>query len=147
MEGYIKLYRKITDNEYYLNERFDKTHAWIDLLILATYLPRKINLKGVDFNLEAGELCYSQKNLAKRWCWNRKSVIRFIEGLKKRRMVTIKTNRITSVITILNWNKYQAGGQPDGQLLSPIVHTNKNIKNKEYSDEYEKLLKEQFERD
>ena len=35
MSGWIKLHRSITDNQLYFKEPFNKTLAWIDLLLLA----------------------------------------------------------------------------------------------------------------
>ena len=38
--GWIIIHRKITENTLYFAETFDKTHAWIDLLILASFKNR-----------------------------------------------------------------------------------------------------------
>ena len=119
MQGWIKLHRKITENEFYFSERFTRSQAWIDLLLLATHRPQTVFIRGVEIILKPGELCYSQLSLAERWKWNRKTVMSFLKALGKRQMILNRTDsqlsHITTVITILNWNEYQTDGQPDGQ--------------------------------
>jgi hypothetical protein len=133
MQGWIKLHRQITDNEFYRSERFTKMQAWIDLLLLAGHTKQTIFIRGVEINLKAGELCYSQQSLAKRWKWNRKSVNRFLNVLKNRKMVDIKISKVTSIISILKWDEYQSDGQQNGQQNGQQkdirTDTNKNDKN------------------
>jgi DNA replication protein DnaD len=133
MQGWIKLHRQITDNEFYGCERFDKTHAWIDLLLLAGHTKQTIFIRNVEINLKPGDLCYSQQSLGKRWKWNRKTVRRYLNLLKNRNMVDVKISKVTSIVSILNWEKFQnAGqlnGQQDGQLMDIRTDTNKNDKN------------------
>jgi len=136
MMGWIRLHRKICDNELYFSERFTKMQAWIDLLLLATHRPRTQYIKGIEINLKNGELCYSQLSLAKRWRWDRKTVTTFLKMLSKREMVAIRMDkrlsRLTTVITILNWPEYQHDGQQigqrSGQRMDNGLDTNKNDK-------------------
>lgn len=112
--GYIKLHRQITENELWFSERFTKSQAWIDLLLLATYEPRVVFLRGIEVKLEPGELCYSQLSLASRWKWNFKTVKSFLNMLEKREMLETRTNNVTTVISIRNWNRYQSNGDQNG---------------------------------
>lgn len=114
MNDWIKLYRSIEGNEFYFAERFTKTQAWIDLLLLATWKPRTVFIRGVEVNLHPGELCYSQLSLAKRWKWNVKTVSAFLSMLRKRQMLETKTDNVTTVISIKNWNRYQSNGEQSG---------------------------------
>ena len=137
MLGWIKLHRLICDNELYFSERFTRMQAWVDLLLLATHKPQTVFIRGVEINLKPGELCYSQLSLAKRWKWNRKTVMAFLKSLEKREMLLNRTdNRLshfTTVITIRNWCEYQADGQQDGQRNGQRkdngTDTNKNEEN------------------
>ncbi len=107
-EGWIKLHRSIQDNEFYLAERFTKTQAWIDLLILATHdEQRTIFLKGREIHLERGDLAWAQETLARRWKWNGRTVRRFLVMLERRKMVHLKPSNVTTVISILNYSLYQ----------------------------------------
>lgn len=106
MIGFIKIYRKITNNFLYTSERFDKLHAWLDLLILATFCKRTVLIRGVKLSLEAGELCYSQKSLAARWGWNERTVAKFLKLLEDEQMIQCRITHVTTIITILNWDEY-----------------------------------------
>ena len=119
MQGWIKLHRKVTENELYFSERFTRAQAWIDLLLLATHKPQTVFIRGVEINLQPGELCYSQLSLAKRWKWNRKTVMAFLKLLERREMLLNRTdNRLshfTTVLTVQHWCEYQSDGQLSGQ--------------------------------
>ncbi len=80
-EGYIKLHRQIKENEFWLSERFTKAQAWIDLLLAATYKTRTVFIRGIEINLNPGELCYSKLTLSKRWKWNERTVNKYLNML------------------------------------------------------------------
>ena len=128
MIGYIKLHRQITENEFYFSERFTKSQAWIDLLLLANHKPNTIYIRGVEVMTQTGELCYSQLTLSKRWKWHRKTVHNFLLMLSKRQMIRNRITKITTVITILNWSKYQDSVQQNVQQSDNRMPTNKNDK-------------------
>lgn len=128
MEGYIKLHRQIVENEFYLSERFTKSQAWIDLLILATYKPRTVFIRGIEIKLQPGELCYSQLTLAKRWRWNRKTVDKFLNLLKNREMLDIRISRVSTIISIKKWSDYQLDIQQSGQQKDNRTDTNNKVK-------------------
>lgn len=138
MEGYIALHRKIMDNEFYNSERFTKSSAWIDLLLRATYKSRTVWIRGIEIKLNPGELCYSQESLAKLWKWNFKTVKKFLKTLGNRNMVETKTNNVTTIITIKNWNEYQflrndtvtkslTHGEQNGDQMVNRSETNNNV--------------------
>ena len=60
MKGYIKLYRQITENDLWFSEKFTKSQAWIDLLMLARHDSGLVTIRGIDIKLNPGQLCYSQ---------------------------------------------------------------------------------------
>lgn len=107
MDGYIKLHRCITENEFYCSERFTKTQAWIDLLILATYKERTVFIRGIEIKLAPGDLCYSLKSLAERWQWNKRTVKSFLEIMQNREQISFRSNKVTTIISICNWERYQ----------------------------------------
>lgn len=129
--GWIKLHRQIMENEFYFSERFTKTQAWIDLLLLATHRERSIFIRGIEIKLKPGELCYSQVSLSERWKWNRRTTKKFISELENCGMIHNRISRITTVISIIKWEKYQVdaqqSAQQNAQQKSESVHTNKNV--------------------
>ena len=66
-KGWICLYRSILDCEIWEEKPFDKTHAWIDLLLRANHSDKKILLGNVMIPVKRGELITSEKKLMDRW--------------------------------------------------------------------------------
>ncbi|NWF90968.1 MAG: hypothetical protein HXY50_16095, partial [Ignavibacteriaceae bacterium] len=116
-KGWIKLHRQIEDNEFWFSERFTKGQAWVDLLILANHKPATVFIRGIEIRLNPGESCHSQLTLAKRWKWNFKTVVTFLKTLEKREMLETKTNNVTTIISIKNWNLYQGNGEQNGDQI------------------------------
>lgn len=129
MEGWISLHRQITENELWLSERFSRAQAWVDLLLSASYKPRTFFIRGIQINLNPGELAHSQLTLAKRWKWNFKTVVNFLKMLEKREMVETKTNNVTTVISIKNWNQYQNNGDQSGDQVETKTETYNKVNN------------------
>lgn len=133
MQGWIKLHRQITDNEFYHSERFTKMQAWIDLLLLASHAGNTVYLKGNEIILKEGQLCYSQRELSKRWKWNFRTVKKYLSVLENRGMIHSRKSNVTTVITINNWEKYQfdtpQNTTQNAMRVQHGVQTNKNVKN------------------
>jgi len=140
--GWFKYYRSSTENEFYFSEPFDKWHAWIDLLTLAEFAPRTVFIRGIEFNLQPGDLIQSQKKLAKRWKWSNKTVIRFLNLLSSRGQISIKVHHKISVISIVNWAFYQFSNEErepqttpqNTPQTTPPIRNNKNNKNNSRGD-------------
>ena len=123
--NYIKLYRQITENEFYFSERFTKMQAWIDLLLLARYSekPSFVCIRGNMVEVKRGELCYSIRTLAKRWKWNARTVMGFLSYLSNRQMIQYRTSSLTTTITVLNWEEYQgSAAQSTAQNAAQTQH-------------------------
>ena len=122
--GWIKLHRQIMENELYYEDRFSKAHAWIDLLLLAGHKERVVSIRNVSIKLQTGELAYSQKTLAERWQWNRRTVRKFLRELENRGMIHNRISKVTTVISIKNWQKWQGDAQQENsaQQKSAEMH-------------------------
>jgi len=72
MEGYIKLYRKIKENKYWLEPRkFSQLEAWIDMLLKASFKDKALVIGDIVLSLKAGQFVTSQVKLSEAWGWNR----------------------------------------------------------------------------
>ena len=135
---WIKLYRSIEDNEFYLSEKFTKTQAWIDLLIITNRFPKTFYVRGNEVKVKAGQIGRSIVTLAKRWKWNERTVTKFLKTLENRKMIQYKSDSITTIITILNWKTYQGdveqNTQQNTEQMQSRVQTNNKDK-KEKNDE------------
>lgn len=106
-EGWICLHRSIQDHWMWKDEPYDKARAWIDLLLLANYEDKKTSYKGEIITCHRGDVNYSVKYLAERWCWSRHKVSDFLNALEKDGMVVQKRTVHRTVITIVNYSAYQ----------------------------------------
>lgn len=109
--GWIKVYRRLLRPDHPLhpharNEEACYMAAWIDLVAQAQWQS--------SGPLKRGQLEASERFLKDRWNWKRSRVRHFLEKLEAGGMIHRKKNRGSrpSLITILNYNKYQSGPGP-----------------------------------
>lgn len=114
MTGWIKLYRKITENPLYFSEPFTRLQAWIDLLIMANYEESIIYVRGNKVEIKRGQLAKSQDTLAERWRWSRGKVLRFLDELQKAGQIGQQKSNVINIISIVNFDLYQQDSTTDG---------------------------------
>ena len=108
-KGWIKLHRSIQDSWIWEDcEKYDKTHAWIDLLLSANHKDKKISVDGQPKVISRGQFLTSLAKLAARWRWNAKSVSRFLNILEKDKMIVQSRTHRWTTVTIVNYGVYQA---------------------------------------
>lgn len=106
--GWISLHRKIQDNPLWVSEPFTKGQAWVDLILIANHTDGFFFVRGVKIDIKRGQTGCSEITLSKRWRWSRNKVRRFLLWLENERQIKQQTlYKITSIITILNYGKYQ----------------------------------------
>lgn len=107
MSGWIKLYRKITENPLYFSEPFNRSLAWIDMLLLANHADSFFFKRGVKVEVKRGQIGYDLDSLAKRWKWSRGKVERFIKFLENDNQIVRQKTNVTTLISIVNYKDYQ----------------------------------------
>lgn len=131
--GYIKLWRKISDNPLWTDSKFTPGQAWIDLILLANHKVGHIRVRGIKVEVPRGYCGWSQVALSDRWKWSRGKVIRFLDELEMIQQIEQQKNNVTTLIKILNYDEYQCNGTADntadGQQTDSKQYTNKNDKN------------------
>lgn len=120
-KGWIKLDRQIMDSWIWTEgeEPFDWRSAWIDLLLLANHKTRKHLHAGKLMTFKKGTVCLSQYELARRWKWDRKKVKKFLTLLENDEMVTTERTTHGTIITLVNYGKFQNQGTTDGTTTTP----------------------------
>lgn len=113
-KGWIKIHRQITENILYDAEPYDRLHAWIDLLLRAQHDKEEFVYKGQHIHLEEGQLITSPSALANRWKWSRNKVYRFLKLLSDTQMVTRVGTPNGTLLTIVNYGKFQGKGTTNG---------------------------------
>ena len=109
MSGWIKLHRSITNHWLYTEKRkFSKFEAWNDILLTVNFSPAKTIIKGKIINVHRGESILSLESWGNKWGWNKSSVKRFFELLKKDGMIELKSETVTTRLTVCKYDTYQS---------------------------------------
>ena len=108
MSGWIKIHRCISNHWIYTEKRsFSRFEAWIDILMTVNFSDAQVLIKGKLYQVKRGQSILSMENWAKRWNWDKSKVRRFMELLQKDSMIEIKTDNITTQLTVCNYESYQ----------------------------------------
>jgi DNA replication protein DnaD len=118
-----------------MDRPFDRTHAWIDLLMLANHEEKKIILGNETLIVERGTLVTSEVKLSIKWGWSRAKVRAFLHVTQTDGMLIKKSTSKYTSITIANYSFYQ-DVQPTESYQKNIKktskrqqkNTNKNVK-------------------
>lgn len=121
-KGWICLHRSIQDSSIWEgSEPFDKRSAWIDLLLSANHEDKDIMFDSHVRTIKRGQLLTSVTKLSERWKWSKKKTLKYLRLLEEAKMVTKKSDNRATLLTLLNYSKYQGlsaigGTQQDQQL-------------------------------
>jgi hypothetical protein len=123
--GYIKLWRRLRDSDLWLKEPFTRGQAWVDLLMLANYQDGAFRSHGKLVKIRRGQCGWSEVALSARWHWSRGKVRRFLAEMSSETVQQIEQqkSRLTSLITIKNYDLYQSDGTTNGTELSTSLGT------------------------
>jgi DNA replication protein DnaD len=111
MSGWIKLDREITS--HWIFKDAWKFRNWIDLLTLVNHSEQKVNIKGTVLTCNRGETLCSLDTLSKRWNCDKSKVRRFLKLLESDSMIVLKSEQITTRLTICNYDTYQGERNAD----------------------------------
>ena len=110
--GYIKIEYSCLESDLFHEDKFDKLHAWIDLVSMAEKEEKSILLNGNPQTIKEGETLISIRNLASRWGWGKHKVELFLKSLSQRNMIDIKSEKSSSILCIIDYNSIM--GTPEG---------------------------------
>lgn len=113
MLGYIKMYRQLLDNEIYFDGKFDKTHAWLDLLYLANFNDSIIVKRGIRVNVKRGQIAKSIDFFCDRWQWSHPTVEKFLNYLEDCGQICIQRSKLINLISVINYDKFQSNLEND----------------------------------
>jgi len=111
MSGWIKLDREITSHWIFKDSW--KFRNWIDLLTLVNHSEQKVNIKGTVITCNRGETLCSLDTFARRWNCDKSKVRRFFKLLQDDSMIVLKSEHITTRLTICNYDTYQGERNAD----------------------------------
>lgn len=112
-KGYVKIHRKIWDNPIFCSgERFDRRSAWIYLIMHANHVEKSFMANGRIRHVQRGQLFTSIRYLAQLWKWDKTTVSRFLSDIETEKMITLNRTQNGTLITLVNFNKYQGFSDP-----------------------------------
>lgn len=106
-KGWICLHRSIQDSWVWQNEPFSRGQAWIDLLLTANHEDHKIVVDNNLMTIKRGQMLTSVRKLSERWKWSVKRTQKFLIILEEDQMLTKKSGKRYTLLTILNYAKFQ----------------------------------------
>jgi len=132
--GYIKLWRKITEWEWYQDSKI--THLFIHLLLSANHQDN--NWKGLS--IKRGQILVGRKELSEKLGISEQSIRTCINKLKSTSEITTKSTNRYTLITLVNFEQYQPSEiKPTNKSTNSLTNnqpttnqqltTNKNDKN------------------
>jgi hypothetical protein len=114
MSGWIKIHRSITNHWLYTEKRvFSKFEAWNDILLTVNFTDAKTIIKGSLYEVKRGQSILSLESWSKRWNWDKSKVKRFLNTLQLDEMVVIKSDTVTTRLTVCNYESYQGERNAD----------------------------------
>ena len=105
MDGWLKLYRSILDSAVFQDAEILK--VWIWLLCNVAFEQHDIICYGKVITLKPGQIATGRKKIAQCTDLNENKVYRALNALKSLGNIEIKATNKYSIITVVNWDKYQ----------------------------------------
>ena len=150
-EGFFLLHRGWRENPIFRGE-FSRADAWVWLIENACWKPSRTRIKGETIELERGELSFSIRFLAESWGWSKSRVDRFLSDLRDEGMIETRSKNGTvkrhkagqgqSIISIVNYRKYQDNDHEDAGQQKPKQRDNSGTTAGQQRDKEEQGNKE-----
>ena len=109
--SYVKLNRALRDNPIAGDPHYLAVWTW--LLMLAAFKPHNVILNSIPVALKAGELATSVRILADKSGVKKDKVAAILVRLEAEKMIRRKTSNKYTVITLVNWDKFQVAETPE----------------------------------
>ena len=119
MDGWLKLYRSILDSAVFQDAEILK--VWIWLLCNVACEQHDIICYNKVIHLKPGQIATGRKKIAQCTDLNENKVYRALSALKSLGNIEIKATNKYSIITVVNWDKYQ---EENGKRTSSEQQTN-----------------------
>ncbi len=130
MDGWLKLYRSILDSAVFQDPEVLK--VWIWLLCNVAFEQHDTMCYGKVIHLKPGQIATGRKKIAQCTDLNETKVYRALTALKSLGNIEIKATNKYSIVTVINWDKYQ---EENGKRTSSEQQTNSKQTPEEQQDD------------
>jgi hypothetical protein len=106
VSGYVRIHRSLVGHPAFRNDAEALAFAW--LVIRAQWKPVRVRYKERALMLDRGQLAISQRDMARALDRDKAWIERLWKRLKDEAMIKVACEAGVAVITICNYNEYQA---------------------------------------
>jgi hypothetical protein len=107
-KGFLLIDRNLLDSPVYQSKPFDPLHAWIDILMLASWSDREVYWMDSIVKLKRGQLITSLRYLGSKWGWSPKKVTRWLGVWSGQGSIRTQQGKHTgTLITVCSYEHYQ----------------------------------------
>jgi hypothetical protein len=137
VDGWVKIHRKMLDNPTVMKDP-DYLAVWIYLILNATHKERNVMFRGKKIVLQQGQLLTGRKSISSQLSIHESKIRRILTAFEIDQQIDRQRSNKNSIISILNWSKYQIIDQQNDQEMTnkrptsdQQVTTNNNDRKKE----------------
>lgn len=146
-QGWVAIHRQIQDHWLWAEKPFDKSHAWIDMLLLANHEDKKFVLGNELVEVKQGSFITSEVKLMERWGWGKSKTRAFLDLLQSDGMIVKISDRKKTTINIVNYSDYAIlkttnRPQTDCKQTANRPQTDTNNNDNNYNNDKKKEKKE-----
>lgn len=152
MEGWICLHRKVLENPVICKDS-DYFTVWCYLLLSATHKEKKVLFGGKKILLKEGQVITGRKVISEKFKISESKVKRILIELESDQLIDRQRSNKNSLISILNWHKYQKSDQQNAHQMTNnwpasdqqvTTNNNETINNNIYNNNYLYNTREEF---
>lgn len=123
--GWFEFHRQIFDNPICTKDS-EYFFVWCYLLTEASYEEQRVIFKNEEIILKKGQFLTTIKDIASRLNIDESKVNRILKKLEIEKQIEKQTSNKNTVITILNWEKYQSDEKQNDKPVTNECKTNDN---------------------
>ena len=154
-DGWVKIYRSLIENPKFT--RSSRLALWVYILLSVNHTQKKTFFNGKEITLNPGQGLFSTPDLARKLCLSVSVIRRSLDWFESEQQIEQQKTSHGTVITVVNWDKYQKSEQPNEQQVNnqrttseqpvnnlPIIKECKNEINKEIykeNDDFSEVAK------
>jgi hypothetical protein len=137
--GVFGVDRGLFDHHAFKRQTFTQREAWLWIISEAAFRSHRRRIGSVVVDLLPGQAAASLRFMAEKWGWTEPTVRRFLKHLHNLQMIAVTTDAGVTVITIVNYTKYQRVSLPkdawtDAANDAGPTQSRRKVENTEYSE-------------